>query len=207
MSRELTGVRADQARSYRSLEETASSVRKFLHIGPNQEFDASDFFEFSDFRMQHRGKTIRVITGVDSLPDLTEALTRYNPELRAIELLLSEESYQMLRGGNPRGKYTVSHELGHAVLHTDALIRLAELNVSSRAAFHRGKADHPAYFDTEWQANVFGGALRCRLSGFSILRVNLRRSFRLITWHITSGLHANQPSTGWKSIKVTRRSF
>lgn len=134
-------------------------MRKFLHIGPNQEFDAYDFFEFSDFRMQHRGKTLRVITGVDALPDLTEALTRYNPELGAIELLLSEESYHMLRGGNPRGKYTVSHELGHAVLHTDALIRLAELNVSSRAAFHRGKADHPAYFDTEWQANAFGGAL------------------------------------------------
>ncbi len=196
MNKQLSGVRADRGHSYKSLEEMACSVREFLGIAPDQEFDASDFFEFGDFRIDHRGGEIPVITGIDALPGLTEALTRYNPESGAIELLLSEDSYSMLCNGNPRGKYTVSHELGHAVLHTEALMRLAELNVPSRAAFHRGKADHPAYLDTEWQANAFGSALLMPAVG--IFRLETKFAGKLSAYDVADHFRTSRESATYR---------
>jgi hypothetical protein len=176
MSKQLRGVRAESAFSYRSLEEVAASVRRCLRLKPCEQFDAQEFFEFSKLTIEHDGCKIPVITGVDALPDLTEALTRFDPDSERIEILLSEQSYEMLHEGKPRGKYTISHELGHAVLHTGALIRLARLNESSQFAFHRGKPDHPAYLDTEWQANAFGAALLMPAAGIHDIETHLNRT-------------------------------
>jgi Zn-dependent peptidase ImmA (M78 family) len=48
--------------------------------------------------------------------------------------------------GNPRDRFTICHEIGHAVLHTP-----------DRVEFARG--DVPAYRESEWQANRFASAL------------------------------------------------
>ena len=71
----------------------------------------------------------------------------------------------MLEGRNPRAGYFVAHELGHVVLHPDQLVRLAEMPTNQQTSFHRGRADHKPYEDTEWQANAFASALLMPAAG------------------------------------------
>jgi len=54
-------------------------------------------------------------------------------------------------------------------LHTDQLVRLAEMPTNQQAAFHRGRADHKPYEDTEWQANAFASALLMPAAGLVAL--------------------------------------
>jgi Zn-dependent peptidase ImmA (M78 family) len=50
---------------------------------------------------------------------------------------------------NPRDRFTVAHEVGHALMH------IGTLNRSNR----HFSTKLPAYVDPEWQANYFAGAL------------------------------------------------
>ena len=59
---------------------------------------------------------------------------------------IREDTYDGAVGGNPRDRFTLSHELGHFLLHTP-----------DRVSFARGEV--PAYMDPEWQANTFAAEL------------------------------------------------
>src|SRR6266446_4760470 len=59
----------------------------------------------------------------------------------------------------------------HCVLHTDQLVRLAQLPTAQQAAFHRGRADHEPCQDTEWQANALASALLMPAKGIQALEV------------------------------------
>jgi Zn-dependent peptidase ImmA (M78 family) len=55
------------------------------------------------------------------------------------------------------------------LLHTDQLVRLAEMPTQQQAAFHRGRKRHEPYEDTEWQANAFASALLMPAKGLRVL--------------------------------------
>ena len=82
-----------------------------------------------------------------------------------------------------RAGYFVAHELGHCVLHSGQLVRLAQMPTDQQAAFHRasGRIAHKAFEDTEWQANAFAGALLMPAAGLAAFeresgRVTVRSS-------------------------------
>ena len=111
--------------------------------------------------MQDRnGQGVPVRGSVIELND-SEGYSKYDRDRRVIEILASPETYDWLEKGYPRGGYFVAHELGHCLLHTDQLVRLAQMPKVQQAALHRGGQEvaHEVYQDTEWQANAFASAL------------------------------------------------
>jgi hypothetical protein len=173
MSDQLTGIEAERGYSYASIEDIAYSVRNDLGLDPEAALDMQEFFEFhlDDISVVYRGQHIQLVHGVAELT--SEALTRWDPDSKQMELLLSESSYERLCEAHPRSNYTVGHELGHALLHTGPLIKLAELSVQSQAAMHRGKYPHPPYMDTEWQANAFASAFLMPARGIKAISAEI----------------------------------
>jgi len=159
MSNPLTGVRADQTFSYRALEKIADRVREHLEYAIDQPINTLRLFEdLYQVKIKLRdGTVIPFGGGVIELD--SEGYTRYDRQRHIIEILASERTYHRLEAAHPRAGYFVAHELGHCVLHTDQLVRLAEMPKQQQAAFHRGRTDHKPYEDTEWQANAFASAL------------------------------------------------
>ena len=96
-------------------------------------------------------------------------MTRWNSELHVVEVVLSGETYQLLQTDHVRARSTVAHELGHAYLHTDQIIRLAGMSLTSQVAFHRERNGHQACEDTEWQANAFAAAVLIPAEGIERL--------------------------------------
>lgn len=165
MTNKPTGIEAKSSQTYASIEQAAARVRNSLRLSPDEPVKMSDVFEFliDDFEICLPNRTIPMAIGVENLT--TEALTRWNPESEQMELLLSKEWYPKLLEGYSRASFTVAHELGHAVLHTQTLLDLGDLNLQSQAALHRGHKEHPIYRDTEWQANSFAAAFLMPFEG------------------------------------------
>ncbi len=170
MSKRLVGVRADHPYSYRKLETTATHVRQQLNIPPHEAVDPLRLFEgLDDIRIGRRsGLPIPLRHGVISLEE-SEGYTKYDRKRGVIEVLASEQTYEWLEQSYPRATYFVAHELGHCVLHTEQLIRLAHTPATRLEGLHRGKATHKPYQDTEWQANAFAGALLMPATGLLAL--------------------------------------
>lgn len=92
------------------------------------------------------------------------------------EILLSEATYQDLRLDVPRSRFTLAHELGHAVLHCAYL----KASLEGRVPQHRYKRTTlKAYLDPEWQANRFAAAFlmptqaigKCLREGWSLAKI------------------------------------
>ena len=160
MNSGLSGVRADQRYSYSKLEAVAASVRQKLQFPPEEAIDPLQLFEdLHELSIRRtNGATIPLRSGVIALED-SEGYAHYDHEREVIEVLAAELTYHWLENRNPRATYFVVHELGHCILHTDQLVRLAQIPTKQQAAFHRGREAHKAYEDTEWQANAFASAL------------------------------------------------
>ncbi|WED56149.1 ImmA/IrrE family metallo-endopeptidase [Exiguobacterium profundum] len=72
----------------------------------------------------------------------------YLPDYKKI--VIREDVYEKALAGNPRHRFTLAHEIGHAILHNDVK-KLARVD---------GKLPIiKAYEDPEWQANEFAGEL------------------------------------------------
>lgn len=170
MNKGLSGVRADQKRSYRSLEKYACHVREHLKLAPLDALNALQLFEnLDEISITIKdGSEIPFRSGVVALED-SEGYARYDRSKNIIEMLASEQTYEWLESGNPRAAYFVAHELGHCVLHTDQLVRLAKMPTLMQAAYHRGRTDHQPCEDTEWQANAFASALLMPALGIQAL--------------------------------------
>jgi Zn-dependent peptidase ImmA (M78 family) len=167
----LAGIRADRSYSYRALEKTARSVRNYLNLSPEVPVDALQLFENLDqIRIKVSDESIIPLRErVDLLEN--EGYTRYDDERKIIEVVASDRTYRGLENGLARAAYFIAHELGHCVLHTAQLVRLAQLpTIEQQAAFHRGgRAEHKPYQDTEWQANAFASALLMPAAGIRLL--------------------------------------
>lgn len=167
----LVGVRADRGYSYRKLEKRADYVRDRLNYSPTDAIDTLRLFD--GLGMEVRDGTGRDIPIHGAVIDLngSEGYAKYDGDRHVIEILASPETYDWLEKGHPRGGFFVAHELGHCLLHTDQLVRLAQMPKAQQAALHRGGegVGHKAYEDTEWQANAFAGALLMPARGLLIL--------------------------------------
>ena len=127
MSQRHLGVRADRGRSYRTLEKAAAHVRDRLHCPPTEAIDTLRLFDGLSITVHTKaGRDIPIQGSVIELND-SEGFSKYDKERGVIEILASAETYEWLEAGYPRGGYFVAHELGHCLLHTDQLVRLAQM--------------------------------------------------------------------------------
>ena len=171
MQKRPVGIRADRGYSYRDLEHRASYVRERLALPPTTAINAQKLFDGLDISVRDRnGRSIPVRGGVTEIKD-SEGYSRYDSDQEVIEILASAETYDWLEQGHPRAVYFVSHELGHCLLHTNLLMRLAQMPSAQQAALHRGgeRSTHKFFRDTEWQANAFAGALLMPARGLMAL--------------------------------------
>ena len=134
----LMGVRADRGYSYRKLEKVAAYVRHRLDYSPTEAINTLLLFDGLNIKVQDRtGRDIPIHGSVIELNG-SEGFAKYDGDRRVIEILASPETYDWLEKGHPRGGFFVAHELGHCLLHTDQLVRLAQMPKSQQAALHRG---------------------------------------------------------------------
>ena len=178
----LSGIRADCGYSYERLERIAAYVRDLLNYSPTEAIDTLQLFDGLDMEVQDgSGRNIPIHGGVIELSD-SEGYARYDRDRGVIEVLASLVTYDWLETGHPRGGFFVAHELGHCVLHTDQLVRLAQMPKMQQAALQRGGqgVEHEAYRDTEWQANAFAAALLMPARGLLILEQEYRELSRAI---------------------------
>ncbi|MBQ6686380.1 MAG: ImmA/IrrE family metallo-endopeptidase [Firmicutes bacterium] len=77
--------------------------------------------------------------------EMDEEAVTYPQESR---IVLREDVYLKAMEGNGRARYTIAHEIGHAIMH-----------LSDRISFARGIEAVPIYMDPEWQADVFAAEL------------------------------------------------
>jgi hypothetical protein len=150
-------------------------LRKMMSLDSMDRFDALKFFDevVPEMTIVCRAGTIHLCEAVEDCPQ--EGQTRWDRESSRLEIALSGKTYAQLQEGHPRARYTVAHEAGHACLHTDQIIRLGGMDVSSQVAFHRERTRHDACQDTEWQANAFGSALLMPAEGVDKLFNRLGR--------------------------------
>lgn len=83
-------------------------------------------------------------------PSETEAVTDFQER----KVYIRESTYEKLGMGDGRAKYTLAHECGHVVLHTDQWLQ--KLATAARAVDITKVA---AFISPEWQANKFAAAL------------------------------------------------
>ncbi|MGD0735206.1 MAG: ImmA/IrrE family metallo-endopeptidase [Terracidiphilus sp.] len=175
MIRTLTGIRADRKYSYHAIEEIAQDLRTMLGLGPLDRFDGLSFFEnvVPEMTIECGAGSIPLCEAIDDFEE--EGRTKWDSSAARIEIALSERTYSKLREGHPRAQYTVAHEAGHACLHTEQVIRLGDMSISSQVALHRSRSLHDACQDTEWQANAFGSAILMPAKGVEKLFGRLGR--------------------------------
>jgi len=204
MIAELCGVRADRGLSYRELERYAGVVRNYLKLEPEDALDALHLFEnLDEIKIKTgNGRVIPLRGGVVALEN-SEGYTRYDKLRNVMEILPSKLTYSWLEAGLPRAGYFVAHELGHCTLHTDQLVRLAQLPTQQQAAFHRGRADHRRYQDTEWQANAFASALLMPAKGIQLFE---RKNGGITAGLIAAQFRVSQEAAGYRlELYQTRR--
>lgn len=171
----LRGICADRKRSYFSIEQDAGNLRRLLQLEPLVRFDARSFYDevLPDSTVACRSGIITLREAVEEC--VQEGLTRWNADAGVIEVVLSGETYDSLQRDHVRARSTVAHELGHAYLHTDQIIGLAGMSLTSQVALHRERSSHQACEDTEWQANAFASALLVPAEGVQRLFLRLNR--------------------------------
>lgn len=172
------GYRADRARSYSDIEKVAAQARKFAL--PELETDARvnpiRFFEAlpdcGSVRLES-GRALRIEGAVKDLP--AGVMAQASHEDGVLVVALSVETYELVERCDPRATFTVAHEFGHVLLHAPELVRLS-LIPHSQEALMRGRADHPRFQDTEWQANAFAAAFLSPAAGLLALERALGRA-------------------------------
>ena len=203
MPKPLCGVRADSPRSYRGLEQVAAYVRQQLKLSTEEAIKPLQLFEsLDDIRIERAsGKAIPLWHGVIALED-SEGYTRYDSERGLIEVLASEQTYEWLDQGHSRATFFVPHELGHCLLHTEQLIRLAQVPTRQLAALHRGTAKHRAFEDTEWQANAFACALLMPADGLVALE---QECGELTAFYISERYGVSKEAASYRLDNFTKR--
>ena len=161
---------ADRPRGYATIETETRRVRKALGAGPDEMLPGLRLFESLERYAVYIGETrVRLTYLISDLPRGVEARALYLQASEEIALALSPESYEGLEQEKPRPRFSLAHEIGHAVLHPKVLYRLATIP-EERAALARGDFGTLRPFqDVEWQANAFAAALLVPADGLEVL--------------------------------------
>lgn len=152
---DVRGNEALRPRRRQELEVIASAFRQTLGLIPGKIAGVWLFERLDELVIQHGRREIRVDYKVAELAWGVEACSCFNVATGKIDVVLSPATYAALHAGEPRALFTLCHECGHLVLHTEELITRATDGVDP--SLNRQKT-HPIYRDTEWQSDWFAGA-------------------------------------------------
>lgn len=165
------GLPADESSSYAEIERAAARLRKILDFAPMDLLPGRALFESLDrytVRPSHDEKyPLNYAVGEIEV----EAQAEFDPENREFVVKLREGTYDLLEGEEDRARFSLTHEIGHVVLHARQLMRLSRIPHEMTAALYRGKPEHPVHRDTEWQAFAFGAALLMPAAGIREIEV------------------------------------
>lgn len=166
----VRGYRARSGRSYREIERCASRFRELLSIPPTERLPVDVLFENLHLVRLSIGDGRVVPLDYDVSESAgREASTAYDPEFDRILVRLKPSVYDGLLRDDPRARFNVCHECGHAIMHPLEAMNLSSLD-NGAAALQRGKATgHRHFEDTEWQADAFAGALLMPARGLAAL--------------------------------------
>lgn len=157
------GYPAASGRSYVDIEAVAADIRQQLAPGLSADAMLPGLTVFESLNknpLSNEGKRIRLDYAVNELPTDIEALTIYDKSRRRIVLALSTKTYENLERGEARSRFSLFHEVGHAVLHHQELRTLSRQPKALASALMRKPiSSHPIYMDTEWQADAFSAAM------------------------------------------------
>jgi hypothetical protein len=128
-------------RSGESIEDLADAVRQAFGLLDKDFFPVVPFVELG---LQHIKPGIMFDVVESNL--LGARMGAVNPLTGAF--MIREDVYDGALRDEPRQRFTVAHEAGHAMMHIGTL---------NRVPANTGKV--PTYRDPEWQANRFAGAL------------------------------------------------
>lgn len=163
--REL-GIEATHARSYKQIEAVAQEARRALGFSPTEPLPGLRLFESLDrYSISTGGKTAPIAYEVAVLPHGVEAKAEYIKGRGEFVISLSPETYEDLESGGCRARFSLTHEVGHIVLHADQLVRFAQMPHELPALYRGVAPNHPVYRDTEWQADTFAGAVLIPATG------------------------------------------
>ena len=216
-----SGIPADRGYSYRKIERLATRVRAKLELIPTAPINTMQLFDRPDITAKGRsGQEIPLQGGVIELED-SEGFTMYNSDRGIIEIIASVETYDWLEQDFPRGRFFIAHELGHCLMHTDQLVRMAYMPLAQQSSLHKcGQLDsHEIFRDTEWQANAFASAflmpawgllaLERKYSGLSpdIVAAHFRVSFEAAGYRLGLYLNRKQQLLQARQVEGTRPSI
>ena len=216
-----SGVRADYGYSYRKIERLASRIRARLELTPIAPINTMRLFDRPAITAKGRsGQDIPLQGSVIELEGF-EGFKIYNSDRGIIEILASVETYGWLENDYPRGRFFLAHELGHCLLHTEQLVRMAHMPLPQQEALHRGGRwlAHEIYRDTEWQANAFASAFLMPASGLlalerrhggefspNVIAENFRVSFEAASYRVGLYLSRKQQLLQARRVEGTRPS-
>ncbi|WP_270505597.1 ImmA/IrrE family metallo-endopeptidase [Paraclostridium sordellii] len=134
-----------KARSKIEIEERASIIRKLFSVFyPEIEGDRFPVLNFVEHVIPRIDENFNfVVVSTNELKDCY-AVTDINDNT----IKVREDVYDRAVDGNERDLFTIAHELGHLLLHSNQKVELA-----------RGDSPMMIYESTEWQANTFAAAL------------------------------------------------
>lgn len=196
-----TGIEVDVPRSYRTLEASAARVRSVLvpHLGNLDKIPSIALFENLDnWLVEVDGRRIRLTYEVQDLLPGVEAQARYIKERDRMSIVLSEDTYRGLAREVPHDRFSLAHEIGHAVLHSTELVRMAELPHGVPALLRGEQSNHDSCRDSEWQANAFAAALLMPAIGIAELE---RRGYTSLSLAV-QGTFGVSPKAANIRIKV-----
>jgi hypothetical protein len=172
---------ADRKRGYLAIERWARSVR--AAVAPDAPAHAPlpglQLFEgLTRYYVEAGGKRIFLTYGSKDMPEGAEALTVYMSERQKIGVFLSEDTYNNLEREQPRARFSLGHEIGHAVLHSAELVRLAALPHAESGLYRSSEHNHEICQDIEWQADAFAAAILMPAEGIRLIEEDATTPFQ-----------------------------
>lgn len=138
-------------RSKKQIEASANRLRAALGVSGNPYFKPIEVIELV---LDHEMSLVSFSSGSYEEMGNDEGQTAFDGS----EIILREDVYKNASIGQPRGRFTAAHELGHWALHSGLKPTMARSSGSST----------PAYKCSEWQANQFAAALLMPFDFFSL---------------------------------------
>lgn len=159
------GIRAKNPRSYKQLEKAGRKLRHL--VGPGCSLTEPLCFEAL---LERRGLVIERsrltvavrIAAVSWLHDGYEAHVKFCARREQLRMHLSRSTFDEIRLGDGRARFTMAHELAHCLLHT---YELAEHRLLPHYQADDVASPHQFFEDTEWQADACASAALMPLAG------------------------------------------
>jgi hypothetical protein len=161
------GVRVDRSRSYGQIEALARRTRDVCRVGIFENLSSVQICPYP------------VTYAVAELEEGVEARTEWLRSQGKILVALSETTYENLEAGEPRARFTFSHELFHVVAHHDVVIRLSHIPHSE--GLMRAVPSHKPYQDSEWQADAGAAAILMPATALADLEAHRRLDVPTVT--------------------------